>query len=78
MEVLQRLGMFEQSLHVTEVRQQSLVSNYPAVLALHIREYHLYRALDVINGLTDGSLHLLVFIVEHSSPLVRVWKISMI
>ena len=72
MEVSEWLGMFEQFLHVTEIRQQSLVSHYPTVLTLHVREYHLDGRLDVINGLTDGSVDLLVFIVEHPSPLVRV------
>ena len=72
MEVSEWLGVFEQFLHVTEIRQQSLVSHYPTVVALHIGEYHLYRGLDVIDGLTDSSVDLLVFIVQHSSPLVRV------
>ena len=72
MEVSEGLRMFEEFLHVTEIREQSLVSDYTTVLTLHIREYHLDGRLDVLNGLSDGSVHLLVLIVEHTSPLVWV------
>ena len=72
MEVSKWLGMFEQFLHVTEIRQQSPVSHYPTVLTLDVREYHLDGCPNVINGLTDGSVDLLILIVEHTSPLVWV------
>ena len=41
MEVFQRLGMVIDPLHVTKLRQQSLVTNYSTVLTLTILEYHL-------------------------------------
>ena len=41
MEMLQRLGMVVDSLHVTEVRQQSPVPDHATVLALRILKYHL-------------------------------------
>ena len=42
MEMFQRLGMVIDPLHVTEVREQSFVTNHSTVLALTVLKYHLH------------------------------------
>ena len=41
MEMFQRLGMVINPLHVTKVREQSLVTDHSTVLALAVLKYHL-------------------------------------
>ena len=72
MEVSERSRMFEQSLHVTEIREKSPVAHNPTVLAPHVLKHHLYGGLDLINSLADSTANLLIFIVQHSLSLVGI------
>ena len=60
MEVFKRLGMVIDPLHVTKLRQQSLVTNYSTILTLTILEYH----LESQNLRSYESLLLIIFIEQ--------------
>ena len=73
MEVSEWSGMFEESLHVTEIREKSLVANNPTVLAPHVLEHNLYGGLELVDGFAYSRADLLIFVVQHSSSLLGIW-----